>query len=319
MISICKRCPGESMVTSKNIIRPITIFLKGLFMGSADIIPGVSGGTIAFITGIYDDLVNALRSIQFHFVFFFLRSLSDTSYRKKAKKSFFSIHFSFLIPLVLGIAVAFVGLAHVVGFFLENHATYTYGFFFGLISASAGYVFLSNKKEFTTRTIFCSILGLILGYFLVGLPTISMDHSLPLIFFSGCISFLAMILPGISGAFILLLLGQYDFLLSVLRGLTQFQWENMPFAVVYLLGGVVGLLVFSRFLGYLLKKHRGITLGFILGLMIGSLRKPFMFIWSDPQQEIITVSSILLGFIIVSMFSYYEFIYKRDAEKTSIN
>ena len=286
-------------------------------MGSADIIPGVSGGTIAFITGIYEDLVNALRSIQFLFLLYLIRSISDTSYLKKAKKSFFSIHFSFLIPLAFGIAVAFVGLAHVIGFFLENHATYTYGFFFGLILASAGYVFLSNKKEFNLKTILFSILGLIIGYILVGFPTIYMDHSLPLIFLSGCISFLAMILPGISGAFILLLIGQYGFLLSVLRGLTQLQMENMPFAAAYILGGVVGLLVFTRFLGYLLQKHRGITLGFILGLMIGSLRKPFMFMWSEPQQGFITVSSILLGFIIVSVFSYYEFIYKKDVKKTS--
>lgn len=288
-------------------------------MGSADIIPGVSGGTIAFITRIYDDLVNALRSIQFLFLLYLIRSISDTSNLKRAKKSFFSIHFSFLIPLAVGITVAFVGLAHVVGFFLENHATYTYSFFFGLISSSAGYVFLSNKKEFNLLTILCLILGLIVGYILVGFPTISMDHSLPVIFFSGCISFLAMILPGISGAFILLILGQYDFLLSVLRGLTYFQWENMPFAVVYLLGGVVGLLVFSRFLGYLLQKHRGITLGFIIGLMIGSLRKPFMFMWSEPQQGLITIFSILLGFIIVSVFSYYEFIYKKDIQRTSSN
>jgi len=306
------------MVDPKNIIRPVTIFLKGLFMGSADIIPGVSGGTIAFITGIYDDFVNALRSIQFHFLIFLLRSLADTSNLQKAKKSFLSIHFSFLIPLVFGIAVAFVGLAHMIGFFLENHATYTYGFFFGLISASAGYVFLSNKNEFNLKTILFSILGLVIGYLLVGFQSIHMDHSLPILFFSGCISFLAMILPGISGAFILLLIGQYDFLLSVLRGLTRFQWENMPFAVAYLLGGVVGLLVFSRFLGYLLQKHRGVTLGFILGLMIGSLRKPFMFIWSDPQHGFITIFSICLGFVIVSMFSYYEFIYKKDVQKTSV-
>ena len=278
-------------------------------MGSADIIPGVSGGTIAFVTGIYEDLVDALKSIKFQFVFYFLKSFSDKKNLRNAKNSFFSIHFSFLIPLAAGIAVAFIGLAHVVSFFLEIYPTYTYGFFFGLILASAGYVFLSNKKDFDLKTIFFSFLGLIIGYILVGFQAIQIDHSLPVLFLSGCISFLAMILPGISGAFILLLLGQYDFLLDVLRGLTHFQWENIPFAVVYVVGGLFGLIVFSRFLSYLLQKHRGITLGFILGLMLGSLRKPGMFIWSNPQNTIITVFSVIIGFIIVFVFSYYEFVY----------
>lgn len=298
---------------SKKLTGSILIFLKGLFMGSADIIPGISGGTIAFITGIYDDLVNALRSIQFTFILYLFQAVSDKKYVQKAKKSFFSIHFSFLIPLVLGIAVAFIALAHVVGYFLEIYPAYTYGFFFGLILASAGYVFLSNRKDFGLRTILFSVLGLIFGYFLVGFQMIQMDHSLVILFLSGCISFLAMILPGISGAFILLLLGQYDFLLSVLRGLTQLQFGGLPSAAAYLIGGVTGLLLFSRFLSYLLRHQRGITLGFILGLMIGSLRKPGMLLLEESHNIGIVILSILAGFILVSLFSYYEFVYRRDS------
>ena len=303
-------------MTSKKLVDSLLIFLKGLFMGSADIIPGVSGGTIAFITGIYDDLVNALRSIQLTFLLHLFHSISERRYLKKARESFFSIHFSFLIPLVAGIAVAFIALAHVVGFFLDFYPTYTYGFFFGLILASAGYVFLSNRTDFGHKTVFFSLIGLVVGYLLVGFQVIQMDHSLFILFISGVISFLAMILPGISGAFILLLLGQYDFLLGILQGLTHFQWENIPFAASYLFGGVVGLLVFSRFLAYLLKNHRGITLGFILGLMIGSLRKPGMLIIENPENIIITIVSMLIGLIIVSFFSYYEFIYRKQAKIT---
>lgn len=304
---------------SKKITGLVLLFLKGLFMGSADIIPGVSGGTIAFITGIYDDLVNALRSIQFTFLLYLFHALFDRKYVQKAKKSFLSIHFSVLIPLVLGIAVAFLALAHVVGYFLEYYPTYTYGFFFGLILASAGYVFLSNREDFGLKTILFSILGLIVGYFLVGFQIIQMDHSLIILFFSGCISFLAMILPGISGAFILLLLGQYDFLLGVLRELTQFQFVGLPSALSYLLGGVTGLLLFSRFLAYLLSHHRGITLGFILGLMIGSLRKPGMLLLENPQNIGIAVLAMLSGFILVSIFSYYEFVYRKGKTTTSSN
>jgi len=291
------------------------IFLKGLFMGSADIIPGVSGGTIAFITGIYEQFIFALKSINVRFIYYFFRSVFNRGYRGRTKESFFSIHLSFLIPLALGIAVAFLSLANLIGLSLEQIPTYTYAFFFGLILSSSGFIYFRYKEVFQSwYFIFFVLIGALISFYIVGLETIqNTNPSYIVIFVAGVISFCAMILPGLSGAFILYLLGQYEFLLNdVLREITHLSFSNALYGVTYVVGGLVGLLGFSRIISYLFKKYRMPTLSCILGLMIGALRKPGAYIINQPENLIITIISICAGILIVGLFSYYEFLLNKS-------
>jgi len=275
-------------------------------MGSADIIPGVSGGTIALVTGIYERFILALKSINLRFVYYFFLGVIDKKNLEKAKKQFFAIDFSFLIPLALGILFAFLTLANIIGFLLETMPAQTFAFFFGLILSSAFYVYYSHKKLFQVYSIIFILLGIILGYFVVGLENIQIDHSPLMIFASGIISFCAMMLPGLSGAFVLLVLGQYTFLLDVLRDIIHFEFGMILFVFVYGLGGLVGLLGFSRVLSYLFTKYKSATIAFITGLMLGALRKPGIEMISNSENLFFTVVSLLLGIIVVTVFSIYE-------------
>jgi putative membrane protein len=276
-------------------------------MGSADIVPGVSGGTVALITGIYERLIYAIKSVDFIFIPYFFRGLFDRKYLTMSKKKFLDIDFYILLPLGAGVAVAFLLLANVLGFFLDFYPTYTYAFFFGLIMSSSFFVYKSLKNTIKITSVISIFIGIFFGYLIVGLDAIQTEHSIIVIFLSGIITFCAMILPGLSGAFILLILGQYDFMLGILRGLTHFEWANLPYAIAYILGGIVGLLGFARVLSFLIKNYRLATLSFILGLMIGALRKPGEFILTNSGNMLLTVISVFFGIFIVLIVSYYEF------------
>ena len=255
----------------------------------------------------------ALKSINVSFLFYFLKGFFDKNSFIKSRKRFFSIDFSFLIPLGLGIIVAFISLANVVGFCFDMFPTYTFAFFFGLIFASSLHIYFTHrtlfKKWFFIVFLF---IGLIVSYLIVGSSSMQMEHSLLILFFAGIISLCAMILPGLSGAFILLMLGQYTFMLDVLRELTHFNFNSLGYAISYGVGGIVGLLVFSRIISYFFKKYRTQTLSFVLGLMIGALRKPGEFIVQNQENNIITGISLFIGIALVAIFSYYEFSLKKS-------
>lgn len=302
-------------MNQKRISEIILVFIKGLLMGSADIIPGVSGGTIALITGIYERFVYALKSINIHFLYYFFLSIKNKKNFTKAKNAFFAIDFVFLIPLAAGILCAFLTLANIIGYLLGTIPTQTFAFFFGLIFASAFYVYFTHKKLFHISSIIFILLGIIVGFLVVGLESIQLDHSLFMIFASGIISFCAMILPGLSGAFVLLLLGQYTFLLNVLRGITHFEFGMMLFVITYALGGLVGLLGFSRVLSFLFSKYKSATIAFITGLMIGALRKPGMEIISHPENLLYTAISLCFGILVVTIFGLYEWKKNRIVNK----
>jgi putative membrane protein len=280
-------------------------------MGSADIIPGVSGGTVALITGIYERLVEAIKSIDLKIIYYLFKGIFNRNYLTKSKDKFFDIKFKFLLPLAAGIVVAFLVLANILGWLLEEYPTYTYAFFFGLILSSAFFVYTTSKIPISIKTLIFLILGLLSGFYIVGLQTIQTDHSIFIVFSAGIITFCAMILPGLSGAFILLLLGQYDFMLDVLRGITHLDFSSISFAIAYTLGGIIGLIAFSRILSFLLRRHREITLSFIIGLMIGALRKPGELINQNPENIIITFTSAIIGIIIVYLISSYELKFKK--------
>ena len=275
-------------------------------MGAADIIPGVSGGTIALITGIYEELIEAIRSINLRFIIYFFRGFADKSYVKKSRESLFEIRFPFLISLALGIGVAFLVLANILGWLLDQYTSYTYAFFFGLILSSAVFVYKTSDIVIDSKTVFSLIIGILSGLFIVGLEAVQAEHSFFIVFIAGIITFCAMILPGLSGAFILLILGQYDFMLNVLRRITHLDFSSVWFAIIYIIGGIIGLVTFSRMLSFLLKSHRMVTLSFIIGLMIGALRKPAEVIVASPENIGIDILVGCIGVVIVGVVGYYD-------------
>ena len=265
------------------------IFLRGIFMGSADIVPGVSGGTIALITGIYERLIQAISSIKFSFV----KPLLKGDFAEFRTKLFEEIDFELFIPLILGIGIAFLTLAKVISYLLDTQTAYTFSFFLGLILASA-YILYTKLDGINLKLIIITIIGIILSYIFVGLNPIAANHSLIVIFISGLIAICAMILPGISGSFLLLLLGQYQYMLNALNSL------NFVEIIVFVSGAAIGIIGFSKLLNYLLKNYESATMAFLIGIMIGTLRLPINQITTNLNGSwIICVLLALIAFIII--------------------
>lgn len=246
-----------------NLKEIFLIFIRGFFMGSADTIPGVSGGTIALITGIYERLIHAISSIKFGFI----RPLLKLDFKGFKNKLLEEIDFELFIPLILGIGIAILTLSKVITYLLEYHTAYTFSFFLGLILASA-YILYTKLDEINIKLIILTIIGIVLSYIFVGLNPIAANHSLIVLFFSGLIAICAMILPGISGSFLLLLLGQYEYMLNSLNSL------NITEIVVFIAGALIGILGFSKILNYLLENYESATMAFLIGIMVGTLRLP---------------------------------------------
>ncbi len=250
----------------------LIIFLKGVFMGIANIIPGVSGGTIALITGIYERLIHSISKIDF-------------DYR--------NIDFRLFIPLVSGSGLAILLMSDLIYSLLNYFPAITHAFFFGLIFASA---ILLYKKEciLSIKNTLFIIAGFLSAFLFVGLATLQIGHSLIIIFISGIMAACAMMLPGISGAFVLLLLNQYEYMLSVLRDMRLLE------IFVFCFGGLIGVLSFSRVISYILDKYRLATISLLIGMMLGALRLPYQIIvdyWIDFILPIF--ASFLFGFFII--------------------
>lgn len=241
------------------------IFIRGILMGSADIVPGVSGGTIALITGIYERLVGSISKINFKFI----KPLVKLDLKGFWRELLDEIDFAFFIPLVLGIGIAMLTIAKVVTYCMDVYTALTYAFFLGLIIASA-YILLKKIPKLQIKHIAFVILGGVLAYIFVSLNPIAANHSLPVIFISGLIAICAMILPGISGSFLLLLLGQYEYMLTALHEL------HFTELIVFIVGAVIGILGFSKLLNYLLKNYEELTMAFLIGVMLGTLKIPAM-------------------------------------------
>lgn len=236
------------------------IYLRGLMMGACDIIPGVSGGTIALITGIYERLVAAIGSIDHNLAKDLLRG--DTG---ALRADLERIDIPFLIVLLAGIGTAFLLMSGVILTLLADYAVETYSFFLGLIFASAIAIFLDIRSH-SHATVAFLVIGAVLGYLIGGLGHMDIGHSLPILFFTGMAALCAMILPGISGAYITLVLNQYEFMLAALRAFL------LPEIIAYIAGGVTGLLLFVKALKYLLSTYHGVMLALLTGLMLGSAR-----------------------------------------------
>ena len=236
------------------------IYLRGLAMGACDIVPGVSGGTIALITGIYERLVGAIGSIDPALAKHLLQG-DFRSFRADLEQ----IDIPFLVVLLAGIGTAFLLMSGVILSLLTDHAVATYSFFLGLILASAVAIFLEIRSP-GAATLAYLVIGAGAGFLLGGLGHLDVGHSLPVLFLTGMVALCAMILPGISGAYMTLVLNQYEFMLAALRAL------SLPEIFAYIAGGVTGLLLFTRALKYLLKTYPGAMLALLTGLMLGSAR-----------------------------------------------
>jgi putative membrane protein len=244
-------------------------------MGSADVVPGVSGGTIALITGIYEDLIAALRSIDKEV----LQKLLSLDFKGVVAK----VHVRFLLALFSGIVVAILSLARIMNYLLHHHPIPTWSLFFGLIAASIVMVGKHVENWYGKAGISFAA-GIVAATIIVNLIPVQTPEDLWFIFLCGIVAICAMILPGISGAFILLILGKYEFVTGALKN--PFMPQNLTVIIVFCMGCGIGLLGFARVLNYLLQKYHNLTLAFLTGLIAGSLQK----IW--PWKEVIATHTI---------------------------
>lgn len=232
------------------------IFLRGMLMGAADIVPGVSGGTMAFITGIYDTLLSAIRAVDLEFVRKLLKLEIAAAWNH--------VNGGFLLALLLGIATSIFSLARGISWLLEHHPVPLWAFFFGLILASA-LVLLGHVDRWSVARVLCLLAGVAVAVFIALSPILQLDIGLAGVFLSGFLAICAMILPGISGSFILVLLGMYSTVLVAIKNL------DFGFILVFVVGAGAGLLCFSRLLHWLLHHFHQATMALLTGFLFGSL------------------------------------------------
>ncbi|MBS3782015.1 MAG: DUF368 domain-containing protein [Candidatus Thermoplasmatota archaeon] len=237
-------------------------FLEGVVMGLANIIPGVSGGTMALLMGIYERLIHSINTIPLKSPFSLLRGDKETFLEKVS-----SIDYDFLFPLILGIGSATLILARLIGTFIDDFQAITFSFFFGLILASAGTLYHRIDK-FEITTLIPGTFGFLSAFYIVGLSPFQANHTLPIIFISGLVAIPSMILPGISGSFILIILQQYEYLINALNKL------NIIVIAIFMSGAVTGLFSFAKLVEILFENYRKGTLVFLFGLILGGLRAP---------------------------------------------
>lgn len=243
------------------------LVLKGMSMGAADVVPGVSGGTIAFIVGIYDELINSIRSIN--------PTNLKLLFRGRFAAFWKAVNANFLLSVVCGIAISVFSLAKLITWLLSTHPILVWSFFFGLVLSSTWFV-AQDIQQWNWKTVTAFVAGIGIAYYITVATPAQTPNGLPFIFLCGAIAICAMILPGISGSFILVLLGKYFYIMEAVK--------NLDFVIlgVFLLGAVLGITSFSHILSYALRKFRAVTLAVLTGFMLGSLNK----VW--PWKEIHT-------------------------------
>jgi len=299
-----------------DLSRPRTItdyarlFFTGFSMGAADIVPGVSGGTMAFIMGVYETLIDAIKSFNLKAVQLALKLKFGELFNKQ-------IPIRFLLALGFGLLTAIFALSTFLDTALDQTPTYVFAFFAGLILASI--VAVGAKVVWKPSAIVAFLVGAVIAFWIVGLPTLGdqLGHAPAILFVSGMIAICAMILPGISGSFILLILGQYEFVLNAVR-----ERDIISLAAVAA-GAALGIIAFSRVLSWLLKHYENVTVAILVGFMAGSLRlivhRAFYAIIDSPTGESITTpitldatmlaiasALLVLGFILVTFIDHLQ-------------
>ena len=268
-------------MATRNRLDYFVIALKGVAMGAADVVPGVSGGTIAFISGIYEELITSINGLNF--------SLLTTWRREGILAAWKKVNGTFLLALVSGIAISVVSLSRVISWLLENQPVLLWSFFFGLVLASI-IVVARTIDRWNLSAMISLFAAAVLAWYITSLPPIENTASLPFLFLSGALAICAMILPGISGAFILVLLGSYK---TVLDAVHQ---KNFLLLGTFILGALFGLLSFSKLLKWMFTHYKNLTLSLLTGFIVGSLNK----IWPWKQvlesrmynEKLITIKEV---------------------------
>lgn len=253
------------------------ITLKGVAMGAADAVPGVSGGTIAFISGIYQELIASISNVNL--------SLFKTLKKNGLKAFWKQANGSFLLALLTGIIISFASFMHLAKYLIEQHPVLIWSFFFGLIIVSVYFVGKQITK-WNAGTVIALIIGVVLAFYITSLPSLAVSSNPYYLFFAGAIAICAMILPGISGAFILVVLGAYK---TLSNAVNDFDIKRIA---IFGVGAIVGLLSFSRLLKLLFKNYHNTTLALLTGFIIGSLNK----VW--PWKKTTSVMDYFTGNII---------------------
>lgn len=279
----------EKSVTNKKSV--FGIFVRGMAMGGADVVPGVSGGTVAFITGIYQELIQSINNIGPEA----LKVLKNNG----IAATWNYINGRFLASLLLGIAVSIISLAKIITSLLHTYPILVWSFFFGLIAASMWFV----GKQITNwhyKTYISLLLGTVIAYMITVISPSQGPDTWWYLFLSGAIAIVAMILPGISGAFILLLMGSYEKVMllitqlkeALLEGKTELLAHTIGQISIFAVGALVGLKSFAKILEWLFQKHTHLTLAFLTGCMLGSLNK----VW--PWKQILSTRTNSKGEIV---------------------
>ena len=238
------------------------LYFKGVFMGIAEIIPGVSGGTIAFITGIYEELIDSIKSINTNTLKLLLTFKFSSFWRE--------INGTFLITLIFGMLTSILIFSRFIVYLLDDHPFKIWGFFFGLIIASGILIFYQIQRLSST-VLLSFLLGLMTSSYIALQAPSNTPNTNFYIFMSGAIAISAMILPGISGSFILVFLSKYEF---ILKALNSFDTAVIS---IFLAGCTVGLVTFSRVFSYLFKKYNDVVISVLIGFLVGSLFKIWPF------------------------------------------
>lgn len=298
----------------------LAIYAKGFCMGAADMVPGVSGGTIALIVGIYERLVRAIAAIR-PTLLFDLPKIGDPDVRRDLRAALRSMDLAFLIVLGLGVATAALVMSQLILAVFVAYPAQLNALFFGLIGGSA--VVLGRQIPLANgRRLAVGAAGAALAFFVTGTDQLLGAERLPLVFLAGAIAISAMILPGISGAAFLYILGQYEYLLGELRRLMEavvgLVIDGSTAAVVdpgivvgtFLAGAAVGLLTMARIVSWALSRFRMATLAFLVGLMVGALRLPVIEIratlgWPTPLESASLAAAAVLGIGAVVLLDWY--------------
>lgn len=257
------------------------LFLKGMAMGISDLIPGISGGTIALLLGIYKDFISSLKSINYKSFIYLVRL--------DFKKLNNQLNLCFLLPVFFGILLSIFIFSSLISFLLLDYKVLLFSFFFGLIFFSSIRL-ISSLKPTSTLDFFTVFVGLVIGLSFFFVSSLSTSNSIFSIFLAGFIAISAMLLPGISGSYILLILGKYEFMLD---SISSFNWINI---LIFSLGAITGILSFSKMIHYLLKNYYRSTIFFLSGLMMGALNKVWP--WQLDNKIVLPEGDILMPFII---------------------
>lgn len=268
----------EKLPPSRTLKEYLGLSARGFAMGCADVVPGVSGGTMAFILGIYEELIDSIRA-------FTMPDNIKMLLGFEFKKAFMVMPWRFLLAVALGILTAIVSMAKMLEWALHNYPEFVWAFFFGLVIASIITV-RTRVKQWSIPVLVSLVVGTIVAFLIVTLVPLQTPDAPWFLFLSGAIAICAMILPGISGSFLLVILGKYQFILAAVnnRDILTLFWVAA--------GAGIGIVSFAQVVGWLFKRYHDLTISFLIGLMIGSLWKiwPWKVVletYTKPDGEII--------------------------------